>query len=145
MKKWIIILIMSLVPGISLMAQTTDTEEPTPQESKIRERMQEYIQNRLNLSRNEAEKFTPIFVRYFREFAQTHRAFRTDKLILQQKIIDLRLRYRTEFRQVMDEKRANQVFKHEDDFRKEAIQIIRENRRERLERGGLRRNRSLLQ
>lgn len=98
MKKWIIILIMSLIPGIALMAQTTDTEEPTPQESKIRERMQEYIQSRLNLSRNEAEKFTPIFVRYFREFAQTHRAFRTDKLILQQKIIDLRLRYRTEFR-----------------------------------------------
>ena len=137
-------MLLTLVPGLSVLAQTTDAEEPTAQESKIRDRMQEYIQSRLNLSRGEAEKFTPIFVRYFREFAQTHRSFKSDRLVLQQKIIDLRLRYRTEFRQIMDEKRANQVFKHEDDFRKEAIQIIRENRRERMERGGLRRNKALI-
>lgn len=144
MKKWLTILIVILVPAFSVMAQN-DNDEPTPQEGKIRERMQEYIQARLNLSRNEAEKFTPVFVRYFREFAQTHRTYRTDKLILQQKIIDLRLRYRTEFRQVMDENRANNVYRYEDEFRKKAMEIIRENRRDRLENKPLRRNRSLLQ
>ena len=144
MKKWLVIMILILLPGLAVMAQN-DIDEPTPQEGKIRERMQEYIQSRLNLSRNEAERFTPVFIRYFREFAQTHRSYKSDRLILQQKIIDLRLRYRTEFRQIMDEQRANRVFKYEDEFRQEAIRIIRENRRDRMENKPIRRNRSMIQ
>ena len=61
---------------------------------------------------------------------QTHRQNKSDRLILQQKIIELRLRYRGEFRQIMDEQRANKVFKYEDDFRQEAVRIIKENRRD---------------
>ncbi len=141
MKKWFIILLL-LLPGLQVLAQN---EEPALQEGKIQERMREYIQDRLSLSRNEAERFTPVFVRYFREFAQTHRLYRTDKLVLQQKIIELRLHYRTEFRQIMDEQRANKVFKYEDEFRQEAIRIIKENRRDRLENRPLRRNRALFQ
>ncbi len=144
MKKWFAILIVLFMAGTAVQAQN-DNDDPTPQESKIRERMQEYIQNRLNLSRNEAERFTPVFVRYFREFAQTHRTYRGDRLILQQKIIDLRLRYRNEFRQVIDEQRANKVYHYEDEFRKKAMEIIRENRRDRIGNKPLQRNRSLLQ
>lgn len=142
MKKWFAILIVMLIACTTATAQN-DHDEPSPQESKIRDRMQEYIQNRLNLSRNEAERFTPVFVRYFREFAQTHRTYRADRLILQQKIIDLRLRYRNEFRQVIDEQRANKVYHYEDEFRKKAMEIIRENRRDRMDK--MRRNRSMLQ
>jgi hypothetical protein len=144
MKKWLIILLLTLAPGAVLLAQT-DTDDPAPQEGKLRERMQQYIQDSLSLSRNEAERFTPIFVRYFRDFAQTHKIYRSDKLILQQKIIDLRLRYRTEFRQVMDEQRANKVYKYEDEFRTEVIRMIRENRRDRLGDKPLRRNRSIVE
>lgn len=144
MKKFLLILTVFIGSLATGMAQT-EPEDVNPQESKIRERMQEYIQNRLNLSRNEAEKFTPIFVRYFREFAQTHRSFKGDKLVLQQKIIDLRIRYRTEFRQIMDEQRANRVFKHEDEFRQEVVRMIRENKRERMESRPLRRNRSIVE
>lgn len=144
MKKFLLILTVFIGSLATGMAQT-EPDDANPQESKIRERMQEYIQNRLNLSRNEAEKFTPIFVRYFREFAQTHRSYKGDRLVLQQKIIDLRIRYRTEFRQIMDEQRANRVFKHEDEFRQEVVRIIRENKRERLESRPLRRNRSIVE
>ena len=91
--------------------------------------MREYIQNNLGLSEAEAARFTPVFVRYFREFVLTHRAYKGDRLVLQQKIIELRLRFREEFRQVLDDKRANKVFVYEDRFRREAIQIIKENRR----------------
>lgn len=141
MKKWIVILLLMLAPGFAAMAQT---EEPPVQETKLQERMREYIQNKLSLTRNEAERFTPVFVRYFREFALTHRLYSSDKLIFQQKIIELRLHYRTEFRQIMDEQRANRVFKYEDEFRTEARRILLENKRDR--RGGpLRRNRSMLQ
>lgn len=132
MKKCVIILLtlMSFLPGTGFAQE----EQPPLQENKIQERMREYIQNKLSLSRNEAEKFTPLFVRYFREFAQTHRSYRGDRLILQQKIIELRLHYRGEFRQVMDEQRANKVFKYEDEFRQEAVRILKENRRDRMDR-----------
>jgi hypothetical protein len=127
MKKWFVILFLFLVPAISSRAQDDDA----PQEGKIQERMREYIQDKLGLSKAEAQKFTPVFIRYFREFAQTHRQFKGDKLILKQRIIDLRIRYRTEFRQVMDETRADKVYHYEDVFRREAKRIILENRRER--------------
>jgi hypothetical protein len=124
MKRWLTILF--LLPCFAVMAQN---DEPTPQEGKIQERMREYIQNKLNLNRNEAERFTPVFVRYFRDFVHTHRQNRGDRLVLQQRIVELRLRYRGEFRQILDEQRANKVYLYEDEFRRKAVDIIRENRR----------------
>jgi len=106
--------------------------------------MVEYIQDRLGLSRNESERFTPVFLRYFQEFRQIRQQNMDDKLILQQKIIDLRIRYRGEFRQIMDEPRANKVFVYEDEFLRKAIQIL-EVRKDRLGDKRFQRNRSLLQ
>lgn len=111
---------------------------------KIRDRMVEYIQDRLGLSRNESEKFTPVFLRYFQEFRQIRQQNRDDILILKQKIIDLRIRYRDQFRQIMDVPKANKVFIYEDEFRQKARQIL-ENRKDRLEGKPFQRNRSLLQ
>lgn len=125
MKKWLIILIVSLLPAFAI-AQEDDV--PPEEATRIHVRMKEYIQNKLGLSGKEAEKFTPVFFRYLREFAITHREFKTDRLILQQKIIELRLRYRNEFRQIMDDKRANRVYKFEDEFRHEAIRMLKERR-----------------
>jgi hypothetical protein len=138
MKNYFLILILFLT-GLSAVAQDEDDKG-----GKIRDRMNEYIQNKLGMSKNEAEKFTPVFLRYFREFNQTHRENRGDRLVLQQKIIELRLRYRSEFKQIMDEQRANKVFVYEDDFRKEAIRIL-EIRRDRLGENPARRFRSLLE
>jgi hypothetical protein len=133
---------MLLLPGMTVLAQQ---EEPPVQEGKFQERMREYIQDKLSLSRSEAERFTPVFIRYFREFAITHRAYKADKLVFQQKIIELRLRYRNEFRQIMDEQRANRVFRIEDEFRIKAQEIIQQSRRERMGGGKpLRQNRLLI-
>ncbi len=138
MKKWLLILFLFLLPGFAAFSQN---DEPAQQAGKIQERMKEYIQKKLGLSRAETERFSPVFVRYFREFAQTHKQNKGDRLVMQQKIIELRLRYRGEFRQIMDEQRANKVFQYEDNFRQEAIKIIRENRGDRTQ---PRRSRSIL-
>lgn len=138
MKKWLLILCLFLLPGLAAFSQEDDAAQ---EGGKIGDRMREYIQKNLGLSKKEAQKFSPVFLRYLREFAQTHRQFRPDKLVLQQKIIELRLRYRGEFRQIMDEQRANKVYHFEDKFRREAIQIIKENRRDRP---AQRRSRALL-
>jgi hypothetical protein len=141
MKKYLPILILFFV-GLAGYAQDDGDDKG----SKIRDRMNEYIQDRLGLSRKEADKFTPVFLKYFHEFRQIHRENKVnpDILLLKQKIIDLRIRYRSEFRQIMDEPRANKVFVYEDEFRKKAIQIL-ENRKDRLGEKPIQRNRSLLQ
>ena len=139
MKKYFIIIILSLT-AIATYAQNEEEEKG----GKIRDRMVEYIQDRLGLSRNESEKFTPVFLRYFQEFRQIRQQNQGDRLVLQQKIIDLRIRYRDQFRQIMDEPRANKVFVYEDEFRKKAIQIL-ETRKDRLGDKPIQRNRSLLQ
>ena len=139
MKKYFIILIL-FFSGLAIHAQNNEDDRG----GKIKDRMNEYIQNRLGLSNKEAEKFTPVFLKYFQEFKQIHQENRTDILVLKQKIIDLRIRYRNDFRQIMDEPRANKVFVYEDEFRRKAIQIL-ETRKDRLGGKPFQRNRSLLQ
>ncbi|MEO5945758.1 MAG: hypothetical protein ABIP79_03010 [Chitinophagaceae bacterium] len=129
MKKYLYILLLFLLPAVAVFSQD---EDPGEENGKIANRMREYIQKNLGLSKNEAQKFNPVFIRYFREFAVTHRQNKGDRLVLQQKVIELRLRYRGEFKQIMDEQRANKVFQYEDKFRQEVIRIIKENRRERM-------------
>ncbi len=133
MKRFLLILSFLLVTGPVLFAQDEGDNDGN---EKIRDKMNEYIQKRLNLSDDEAKKFSPVFLRYFKEWRQTIKENRGDKLILQQKIIDLRLRYRTQFREIMGEKRGNQVFNQQENFIRELQQI----RRDRIGDRPLRRN-----
>ena len=121
MKKLLLILILALLAGFSSKAQGDDND-------RIRDKMREFIQKRLNLTRNEAERFTPVFVRYFREWKQTLHENKADGLVRQQKIVELRLRYRTEFRDIVGEKRSNDVYRQQDIF----IREIKEMREEQI-------------
>lgn len=121
MKKLLLILTLALLAGFSLKAQDDGND-------KIRDKMREFIQKRLSLNRNEAERFTPVFIRYFREWKQTLQETRGDVLIRQQKIVDLRIRYRTEFRDIVGEKRSNDVYKQQDVF----VREIKEMREEQI-------------
>jgi hypothetical protein len=125
MKKIILILTLFFSSAIALYAQDEDAGD-----DKIRDKMTEFIQRRLNLSKNEAEKFSPVFLRYFREWRTTLRNYKGDRLIMQQKIVELRLRYRNEFKEIIGEKRSNQVYKEQEVF----IQEIRKVREERIKR-----------
>jgi hypothetical protein len=94
---------------------------------RMRERMREYLQTRLSLSGPEADRFTPVFINYFNELRQVNQQFRGDRLVLQQKIVDLRLRYREQFKPIMGEKRSNDIFVYEHDF-VDQVKRIREER-----------------
>ena len=119
MKKILLILNLALLTGFSSIAQNDEHD-------KIRDKMTEFIQKRLDLTRNEAERFTPVFVRYFREWKQTLQENRNDGLVRQQRIIELRLRYRTEFRDIVGEKRSNDVYKQQDIFVREITKMREE-------------------
>jgi hypothetical protein len=118
-----------LLASVNLFAQEEDVNNGN---EKIRDKMSQYIQERLNLSKAEAEKFSPVFLRYFKEWRTTLRTTKEEPVIIrQQKIVDLRLRYRDEFKQIIGEKRSNEVFDHQRDFMR-GMKQIREERLQKI-------------
>jgi hypothetical protein len=117
MKRILYILSFLFALNAAVFAQDDGNTET------IQERMNEYVQKRLNLSKSEAEKFTPVFLNYFKELRQTNKQYRGDRLVLQQKVVDLKLRYRDQFKPIMGEKRSNEVFNHANDFIEEAKRV----------------------
>lgn len=92
--------------------------------ARVKEKMVEYIQDHLGLSRAEAEKFQPIFLDYFNDLRKTNQDYRGDRLVLQQKVIELRLRYRDQFKPVLGDKRSNDVFLYERQFVDKAREVL---------------------
>lgn len=135
MKKLLIILSLSFFTSSVCFSQAGDNDN-----DKIREKMSEFIQRRMSLSRAEAEKFNPVFMRYFREWKTTIQANRDDRPMLQLRIAELRIRYRSEFKDIVGEKRCNQIYDHQEVFIKELQQL----RREELGRRPIRRTRFMV-
>lgn len=113
MKKILYILSFLFFTGGSAFAQQNENE----QSDRIREKMKEFIQKRLRLTDAETEKFSPVFIRYFNEWRQTLRnRDNLPKLDLQKRIVELRIRYRNEFREIVGERRSNQVYENQEIF-----------------------------
>ena len=130
MKKLLVILGLSFFTSTACFAQDGDSDN-----DKIREKMSEFIQRRMGLSRAEAERFNPIFLRYFREWKTAIQVNRNDRPMLQLRVAELTIRYRNEFRDIVGEKRCNQIYDHQEKFIQE-LQILR---REQLNRRPIRR------
>lgn len=128
MKKFFYILFSLLTLQFSF------AQDEQPGEVKLREKMIGFIQNRLGLSRAEAEKFQPVFVNYLRELRRTNKNFKGQGLEQQQKLLEVRMRYRDQFKPILGEKRSNEVFDHEKEFIKTIQQEIRQRREDRIER-----------
>ena len=128
MKRFLLILLFSITSATILFAQDGDDEGG----DKIRNRMTEFIQKRLDLTKEESAKFTPIFHRYFKDWRQTLKDNREkrDRLELQHKVVELRLKYREEFRAAIGERKGDRVFQQQDIFIKELAEY-RKNRRRR--------------
>lgn len=124
MKKILLILFLILIAGPTVKAQDDGADD------RIRDKMREYIQKRMDLTKNEAERFTPVFIRYFREWRTTLRDYgKGPKTDLLQKIVEVRLKYRPEFKEILGERRSNEVFDHQEKF----IQELRTIRQERIQ------------
>ena len=85
---------------------------------KIQAMEMAFITKELNLSPDEAQKFWPVFNQYrneLRTIATENK--QKDHLEKQQKMLDLRKKYREDFSKVMNQERANKVFGAEDEFK----------------------------
>jgi hypothetical protein len=136
MKKLLVILSLILVTGVRLFAQE-DADNDNDGNERIRDKMKEYIQKRLDLSKDEAEKFTPVFIKYFKEWRQMLRENKNlPPLDRQQKVVDLQLRYRTQFREIIGEDRGNKVFDYQKKFVIELTRLRKERRENNAPRRG---------
>lgn len=109
------------------MTTASFAQDDDDQGSRVRERMTEYIQKRLSLSKSEADKFGPVFLDYFNQLRKTNQEYKGDRLVLQQKVAELKLNYRNQFKNIVGEKKSNDVFVYERDFINE-IKAIRNER-----------------
>jgi hypothetical protein len=138
MKKIFYILSFLSVISISSFAQDGDG-------GKLRQKMTEYIQQKLGLSKTEAERFGPVFLDYFKELRKTNQDYKGDRLVLQQKIVELRLKYRDQFKPIVGEKRSNDVFTYEREFVKEVKELREDRLQNRLQGPANKRNKHELQ
>ena len=139
MKRYLLILTLFFFTGFAAFAQEGDNDD---RGNKLQEKMRDYIQKKLNLTKNEAERFSPVFIRYIVELRRTHNEYLGDKPMRQLKVAELRVRFRNEFKQIVDEQRANKVYDYQREFE---IKIKEEIQNRRLEYQPIRRNRSLLE
>ena len=121
MKKFFTILLLFFIVQLSF------AQDEQPGAARLKEKMVEYIQNKLGLNKSEAERFQPLFMDYLRQLRTTKQENKDDRLVMQQKIIEVRLRFRDQVKPVIGEKRSNDVFTYEREF-VEKVQDIRNER-----------------
>lgn len=101
-----------------------------PPGKRIADRMALFIERKMRLNERERVEFTPLFIRYEKEYRDILRSNRQDRLLLQQQLIDLQLRYRKEFGPVVGNRRVMEIY----DLQQYFIRTLRDLQQER--RGG---------
>jgi hypothetical protein len=113
-------LIALLILGMGLQAQSTkpDRDSRASEIKKIQAMEMAFITKELNLSPDEAQKFWPVFNQYRNDLKGMAGERKVgDHLEKQQKMLDIRKKYREDFTKVMSHERANKVFGAEEEFK----------------------------
>jgi pyruvate/2-oxoacid:ferredoxin oxidoreductase beta subunit len=88
-----------------------------------------YLTNELKLTPDEAEKFWPVYRSYKEELKKARQEKRDDELAFEETALDIRKKYRPEFKKVLEsDQRANRVFIADKHF-KEILRRELQNRR----------------
>jgi hypothetical protein len=121
MKKLILLLsIFTFYSSVNAQAVRPERNENKSTDlKKIQAMEMAFITKELNLSPDEAQKFWPIYNQYRNELKSivSERSQGGDRLEKQQKVLDVRKKYRDDFTKVMTQDRANKVFGAEDEFK----------------------------
>ncbi len=123
MKQIFTLLILFFTVAINATAQEQPPQQPDPKtEEKIEAMEVGYISQKLKLTTDEAQKFWPVYNEYKRDLKQVLKTYRNnpdaDILERDQKIIDVRKKYRDRFVGVIGQPRVKTFYKAEGDFRR---------------------------
>ena len=116
MKK--IFLLFGFVTFAALLANGQEVADSGNGREKIKMLEIGYFTRQLQLSSNEAEKFWPLFNKYRKEIRVVVKDRNiNDDLERQQKVLDVRKKYRKDFIGALDEVRGGKVYEVEDRFK----------------------------
>lgn len=122
MKKFLL-LILVFFAGISYAAAQNGRSE------KIQALKVAFITQKLNLTSAEAEKFWPVYNQYENELRTVRISNRNGDVIdNEEKVLDIRKKYKPAFEKILGPGRINDLFKAERDFRNVLIQRLKAER-----------------
>ncbi len=111
MKK--IILFLTIIMGLGYICAA----QP-PRGEKVKAIFAAYVTKELNLTSEEAQKFWPVYNEYAAEIKKTREDNRTDELVFEEKVLNIRKKYKPEFKKILnDDTRVNKVFVIDRNFR----------------------------
>ncbi|WP_207495024.1 hypothetical protein [Aridibaculum aurantiacum] len=77
-----------------------------------------FLTKELGLTPDEAQKFWPVFNNYKQEIIATRRSTRNDEIELEEKVVNIRKKYKPEFKKVLgNDQRVNKLFQADKNFR----------------------------
>jgi len=107
-----------LVSTLQAQPQRPDRDSRVAEIKKIQAMELAFITKELNLNPQEAQKFWPVFNQYRNDLKQVAQGKQyKDNLDRQQKMLDVRMKYRDDFSKVVSQERASKVFGAEDEFK----------------------------
>jgi hypothetical protein len=126
MKKYILILFVLLVSCSGIKAQDpgSDTRAEKIQTLKIA-----FINQKLQLTTDEAEKFWPIYNQYDNEI---HSIPKGDAIPTEEKFLNIRKKYAPSFEKVIGPQKLNKFFNAERDFRDILIRRLQNRNQQRM-------------
>jgi hypothetical protein len=122
MKKYILILLATLGSFFYVKAQ----DDAAQRAEKIQALKIAFITQKLQLSTGEAEKFWPVYNQYENE-VKSLRANNKDGDVLEneQKLLDIRKKYKPSFEKILGPEKINNLFNSERDFRNVLIKRLK--------------------
>ena len=113
MKQLILLLLLYTGLAIPTMAQDDQKDASRLQAYKIA-----FLTKKLNLSPEEAQKFWPLYNRYEAELRAARREGRVSKkeIETEEKILNIRKKYSSEFGKALPGEKVNELFKSEREF-----------------------------
>ncbi len=109
-----IVFIIGVSFGCALSGTSQDV---TPKDGRLEALKIAYLTRKLNLSTGEAQKFWPLYNRYIDEIRQVKTKDRNlDEITFEEKVVNIRKKYKSEFTHALPEERVNQFFKEDKEF-----------------------------
>ena len=122
MRPWI----YSILIGLSLWLPAN----AQPRRNNIEAVKAAFITQKLELTPEESQKFWPVYNQYDNEIMQVRASNRNGDVIeKEQKVLDIRKKYRSSFEKILGPQRLNDLYNAESDFRKILIQRLKERRK----------------
>lgn len=129
MKKLLLILTLFSLSFTGLLAQ--------PGQEKLEQIHMGWLTRQLNLSIDEAQKFWPVYNQYIAENKKIHQDYQgKDQLEMQQKLLDLKKKYKPEFLKAISSEKFEKLLTLEDQWKEKLKQELERRREQRQNRNG---------